>query len=43
MLVRPALWRRIASGSVADYALTPAGWDSLLSTAPSPPADTLPA
>jgi biotin carboxylase len=43
MLVRPALWRRIASGSVADYALTPAGWDSLLSTAPQAPAGTRPA
>ena len=32
MLVRPALWNWFASGSVADYALTPAGWDSLLST-----------
>ena len=32
MLIRPALWRRLASGSVADYALTPAGWDRLLST-----------
>ncbi len=38
MLVRPALWRRLASGSVADYALTPAGWDSLLSAAPQAPA-----
>jgi biotin carboxylase len=42
MLVRPALWRRIASASVADYALTPAGWDSLLSTAPQAPAGTRP-
>lgn len=32
MLARPALWRWLASGSVAGYALTPAGWDSLLST-----------
>ena len=31
MLIRPALWRRLTSGSVADYALTPAGWDQLLS------------
>src|SRR5258708_5665880 len=38
MLVRPALWRRLASGSVADYALTPAGWDSLLNAAPQAPA-----
>lgn len=38
MLVRPAAWHRIASGSVADYALTPAGWDSLLSTPPVAPA-----
>jgi hypothetical protein len=43
MLVRPALWRRIASGSVADYALTPVGWDSLLSTVPQAPAGALPA
>jgi biotin carboxylase len=42
MLVRPALWHRISSGSVADYALTPAGWDSLLSTAPHAPAGTRP-
>ena len=34
MLVRPALWRRLTSGGVADYALTPAGWDSLLNTPP---------
>jgi biotin carboxylase len=40
MLIRPALWHRIASGSVTDYALTPAGWDSLLSTAPPVPAAT---
>jgi hypothetical protein len=38
MLVRPEAWRRIASGSVADYALTPAGWDSLLRTPPAGPA-----
>jgi hypothetical protein len=25
MLIRPALWRWFASGSVAGYALTPAG------------------
>jgi len=37
MLARPALWRLLASGSVADYALTPAGWDSLLSTPPAQP------
>jgi hypothetical protein len=35
MLVRPALWRWFAGGSVAGYALTPAGWEALLST----PAD----
>lgn len=40
MLVRPALWRRLASGSVADYALTPDGWDSLLTTQPRAPAGT---
>jgi hypothetical protein len=34
MLARPALWRLLTSGSVAAYALTPAGWDSLLSTPP---------
>jgi biotin carboxylase len=34
MLARPALWRLLASGSVAGYALTPAGWESLLSTPP---------
>jgi len=39
ILVRPALWHRLASGSVADYALTPAGWDSLLDT-PGTQADT---
>jgi len=32
MLVRPTLWRWFASGSVAGYALTPSGWDKLLST-----------
>jgi biotin carboxylase len=32
VLIRPALWRWFASGSVAAYALTPAGWDQLLST-----------
>jgi len=37
MLARPALWRLLASGSVAGYALTPAGWDSLLSTPPAQP------
>ncbi|HEV2240244.1 MAG TPA: hypothetical protein VGR98_04315 [Streptosporangiaceae bacterium] len=37
MLARPALWRQLASGSVAGYALTPTGWDSLLSTAPAQP------
>jgi hypothetical protein len=35
MLIRPALGRRLASGSVAGYALTPAGWDRLLSTDPA--------
>jgi hypothetical protein len=37
MLARPALWRLLASGSVSGYALTPAGWDSLLSTPPAQP------
>jgi hypothetical protein len=37
MLARPALWHLLASGSVAGYALTPAGWDSLLSTPPTQP------
>jgi hypothetical protein len=36
-LARPALWRLLASGSVTGYALTPAGWDSLLSTPPAQP------
>ncbi len=40
LLIRPALWRRLASGSVADYALPPAGWDSLLTTQPRAPAGT---
>jgi hypothetical protein len=35
LLIRPALWRRLSSGAVADYALTPAGWQSLLDTAPA--------
>ena len=35
MLVRPALWRRLTSGSVAGYALTPAGWDQLLGVPPA--------
>jgi hypothetical protein len=34
LLIRPALWRRLSGGAVADYALTPAGWRSLLDTAP---------
>jgi biotin carboxylase len=34
MLVRPALWRRLAGSSVAGYALTQAGWDALLATPP---------
>jgi hypothetical protein len=40
VLVRPAAGRRLAAGGVADYALTPAGWDTLLST---PPASGAPA
>jgi hypothetical protein len=36
-LARPALWRLLASGPVAGYALTPAGWDSLLSTPQAQP------
>jgi len=35
VMIRPALWRWFASGSVAGYALTPAGWDSLLHTPPT--------
>jgi hypothetical protein len=35
LLVRPALWRRLTSGSVASYALTPAGWEQLLSVWPA--------
>ena len=35
LLVRPALWRWFTSGSVASYALTPAGWDQLLSVSPT--------
>jgi hypothetical protein len=35
MLVRPAAGRRLAVGSVADYALTPAGWGTLLSAPPA--------
>jgi len=35
LLIRPALWRRLSAGAVADYALTPAGWQSLLDTAPA--------
>jgi hypothetical protein len=35
LLIRPALWRRFTSGSVASYALTPAGWDQLLTVAPA--------
>jgi hypothetical protein len=34
LMIRPALWRRLSGGAVADYALTPAGWQSLLDTAP---------
>ena len=34
LLIRPALWRRLSGGAVADYALTPAGWQSLLDPAP---------
>jgi hypothetical protein len=37
LMVRPTIWRLLASGSVAGYALTPAGWDSLLSTQPCAP------
>jgi glutathione synthase/RimK-type ligase-like ATP-grasp enzyme len=35
LLIRPALWRRLSGGAVARYALTPAGWQSLLDTAPT--------
>jgi hypothetical protein len=34
MLARPSLWRWFVSGSVGGYALTPAGWQSLLGTPP---------
>jgi hypothetical protein len=40
MLARPALWRVLAAGSVAGYALTPAGWDTLLTTPPAHRAPT---
>jgi len=35
LLIRPVLWRRLSSGAVADYALTPAGWQRLLDSAPA--------
>ena len=35
MLIRPGLWSWLAGGSVAGYALTPAGWDSLLAVPPA--------
>jgi hypothetical protein len=35
MLIRPSLWSWLAGGSVAGYALTPAGWDSLLAVPPA--------
>ncbi len=35
LLIRPALWRRLTVGSVAGYALTPAGWGQLLSVPPA--------
>ena len=35
LLIRPALWRRLSGSAVADYALTPAGWQSVLDTAPA--------
>jgi hypothetical protein len=35
LLIRPALSRRLTTGSVAGYALTPAGWDQLLSVPPA--------
>jgi biotin carboxylase len=35
VLVRPALWRRLSAGAIADYALTPAGWARLLASAPA--------
>jgi predicted ATP-grasp superfamily ATP-dependent carboligase len=35
VMIRPALWRWFASGSVAGYALTAAGWESLLRTPPT--------
>jgi hypothetical protein len=36
-LVRPGAWRWFATGSVAHYALTPAGWRSILRAASSGP------
>jgi hypothetical protein len=35
MLARPALWRWFVGGSVGSYALTPSGWELLLSTPPA--------
>jgi hypothetical protein len=35
VMIRPALWRWFASGSVTGYALTPAGWEILLRTPPA--------
>jgi hypothetical protein len=35
VLIRPALSRRLSAGAVADYALTPAGWERLLASAPA--------
>jgi len=37
LVARPGLHRRLAAGSVADYALTPAGWDRLLAHAAAAP------
>jgi hypothetical protein len=34
MLARPALWHWFVGGSVSGYALTPAGWERLLSMPP---------
>jgi hypothetical protein len=35
-LVRPASWSWFASGSVENYALSPAGWEAILAGAEVP-------
>ncbi|NJP95498.1 hypothetical protein HCN51_39725 [Nonomuraea sp. FMUSA5-5] len=39
-LVRPDLWRWFASGSVADYALSPAGWRRIVEFSRTRPGST---